>query len=192
MIGDALAGARGRNLRHDPALREAAVDDRVLDVLDRDRGVGDAEHAGAFARRGAGAARELREVVGLVQPVERVAPTALIDQVVPLRNQVVDRAAVVRLTERDAAVHAACALIAQMLLVGRRENLTEVADTLGRVPIRDALLRILHEASRLTHARQPVLSFSYLPCATNMPVSLSRSVCSISSSWRLRSVSTRL
>ena len=103
-------------VRLDPAFGEAAVDDRVLDVLDRDRRVGDAEHAGALARRRAGAARELGEVVGLVQPIERVAPAALIDQVVPLGDQVVDRAAVVRLAKRHAAVHAARALVAQMVL----------------------------------------------------------------------------
>ncbi len=34
---DPLAGARLGRLRRDPAFGEAAVDDRVLDVLDRDR-----------------------------------------------------------------------------------------------------------------------------------------------------------
>ncbi len=114
--GNALAAARRGHVRLDPTFGEAAVDDRVLDVLDRDGGIRDAEHAGALARRRARAARELREVVGLVQPVERVAPAALVDQVVPFRNQVVDRAAVVGLAKRHAAVHAARALVTQMVL----------------------------------------------------------------------------
>ena len=60
---DALAGARRRRLRRDPALVEGALDDRVLDALDRDRVAVDAEHAGAFARRRAEPAGELGEVV---------------------------------------------------------------------------------------------------------------------------------
>ena len=54
--------------------------------------IGDAEHAGAFARRRAGAAGELREIVRLVQAIERILPAAVVDEVVPLGNQVVDRA----------------------------------------------------------------------------------------------------
>ena len=56
-------------------------------------GLGDAQHARPFARRRAGAAGELGKVVRLVQPVEGLAPAALVDQVVPLGNQIVDRAA---------------------------------------------------------------------------------------------------
>src|SRR5262249_52108906 len=94
-----------------------------------------------------------------LQAGERVAPPALIDQVVPLGNQVVDRAAVVRLAERHAAVHAASALIAQMLVGGLREDLAEVGGPFARVAIRHALLRILHESGRLTHAaNRPALS----------------------------------
>ena len=152
----ALAAARRRHVRLDPAFGEAAVDDRVLDVLDRDGGIGDAEHARAFARRGAGAARELREVVGLVQALERVVPAALIDQVVPLGDQVVDWAAVIRLAERHAAIHAARALVAQMVFGRLAEDLAKIAQALASVPIRDTLLGILHKAGRLAHARRPV------------------------------------
>ena len=77
----------------DPAFFQAVVDDRALDVLDRDRRLVDAEHARAFARRGTDAAGELGKVVGLVQPLERFLPQAAIDQIVPFGNQVVDRAA---------------------------------------------------------------------------------------------------
>src|SRR5207344_1993405 len=50
---DLLARARLGHLGLEPAFGETAIDDRVLDVLDRDGGIGDAEHARAFARRGA-------------------------------------------------------------------------------------------------------------------------------------------
>ena len=91
--GDLLAGARRRRLGRDPALLPAAVDDGVLDALDGHRRGVDAEHARALAGRRADAAGELREVVGLVQALERLAPEAAVDEVVPLRDQVVDRAA---------------------------------------------------------------------------------------------------
>src|SRR5690606_3358205 len=104
--------------------------------------------------RGTGAARELREVVRLVQPLERVAPAALVDEVVPLRDQVVHGTAVLGLAERHAAVHAARALDLQVLLGGLREDLFEIADALARVPIRNALLRVLQKAVGLAHNKK--------------------------------------
>ncbi len=65
--GDAAAGAKRRRLRRDPALGECAVDDRLLDLLDRDGVVVDVEHAGRLAWRRADAPGELGEVVGRVQ-----------------------------------------------------------------------------------------------------------------------------
>ena len=89
---DFLASALGGRLRSDPALCQAVVDDRALDVLDRDRWPFNAEHARAFARRRTNPAGEFREIVGLVQALERFFPKSAIDQIVPFRNQVVDRA----------------------------------------------------------------------------------------------------
>ena len=105
----------------DPALLEAAVDDRVLDLLDHHRVVVDREHAGRLARRRADQAGELGEVVGRVQLVDRLAPVAAADEVVPVRDQVAERAGGV--AERHAAVHAARALLAQLLVrAGRRRS----------------------------------------------------------------------
>jgi len=92
----------------DPALIPAAVDDLALDGFDRDRIVVDVERAGGFARRGANAAGELREVVRLEQAVQRLLPPVLVNQVVPVRDQVAQRAGAV--AERQASVHAAGAL----------------------------------------------------------------------------------
>src|SRR5688572_12490713 len=98
---------RGR-LRLHPALFPGFVDDRVLDRLDAHRIVVDAQHARFLARRRANAAGELGEVVGRVQRVDRELPVLAINEVVPVRDQVVHRAA--RHAERDAAIHAARAL----------------------------------------------------------------------------------
>ena len=92
--------------------RPAAVDDLALDGLDGHRVVVDVERAGRLAGRRADAAGELREVVGGVQGLQRRAPLVAVDQVVPVGDQVVDRAALV--TERDAAVHAARGLALQL------------------------------------------------------------------------------
>ena len=74
-------------------------------ALDGHRHVIDVERAGGLARRRAHAARHLGEVVGRVQVLRRLLPVGVIDEVVPVGDLVVDRAAGV--TIGDAAVHAA-------------------------------------------------------------------------------------
>jgi hypothetical protein len=51
----------------DPALDKPALHDIFLDLLDRDRGLIDPQHARRFARRWTNPAGEFREVVGRVQ-----------------------------------------------------------------------------------------------------------------------------
>ena len=110
-------------LRRDPAFLPTVVDDGALDVLDRDRRLVDAEHARAFARRGANAAGELGEIIRLVQALERFFPQAAIDEIVPFGDEIVDRAAAghaaderAGVAERNAAIHAARALLAEFFL----------------------------------------------------------------------------
>jgi hypothetical protein len=103
----------GRRLGRDPAFLEGAIDDGVFNRLDRHRVAVDGEHAGSLARRRAEATGELGKIIGLVQPVDRVPPSIVVDEIVPVRDQIAERAAL--MAERDAAVHAARALIAQVL-----------------------------------------------------------------------------
>src|SRR5918994_1727969 len=105
VIGSGPAGEPLRRLRPDVARAPGAVDDRDLDVLDGHRVLVDAEDARRLARCRAQPAGELGEVVGGVEPVHRAVPVVAPDQVVPLRDDVAQRAALV--AERDAAVHAA-------------------------------------------------------------------------------------
>ena len=81
----------------------------------------DVERARRLAGRRADAAGELGEVVGRVQRLERVAPVAAVDEVVEVRNDVVDRAAAV--AERRAAVHAARALHLGLFLIEAHDEL---------------------------------------------------------------------
>ena len=62
----------------------------ALDRFDRDRRLADTQNTGAFARGRAYAARKLRKIICLMQSLERLAPQAAIDKIVPLGDQVVD------------------------------------------------------------------------------------------------------
>ena len=180
--GDLLPGPRGRpgRPRRHPSLGPRPVDDLDFDLLDRHRVGVDAEHARALARRRAQPAGELGEVVGGVQPLGRLPPVLPPDQVVPLRDQVPQRAAGV--AERDAAVHAAAGLALQRGGAELGVHLAPVLDPHvhraagGRLPLRG------QESLRVSHARPH-------PCAAAMTASLtSRPSCSA----RLAASSTRL
>ena len=147
---DRASGSRRRRLGDDPALVPRAIDDRELDLLDRD-GVAllDLEHACRFARCRAEAAGELREVVRAVQLVDRLAEAVAVDEVVPVGDQVSERAAVV--AKRNAALHAAGALMLQLDERQRADELAVVADALGRRPLGRVGARELLEAADLAH-----------------------------------------
>jgi hypothetical protein len=115
--GDGLSGAFGGGWGVTQPSSQPRSMIAHFDVLDRHRRLDHAEHAGALAGGGADAAGELGEVVGLVQALERFLPATAVDEVVPLRDEVVDGAAaghagddVPGVAERRAAVHAARAL----------------------------------------------------------------------------------
>ncbi len=155
---DRLAGPPGRGAGHDPTLVERALGDRQLDLLDRDRIVVDREHARRFARSGTDPAGELREVVGGVELIDRLAPLAAIDEIVPVRDQVAERAALV--AERDPAVHAASALAAQLILGLDQEVLLVIVHPLIRVSLVKADPVDLQESAELSHQRETAASRS--------------------------------
>src|SRR5688572_14629239 len=145
-----LAGlARGRLRRH-PARFPRAVDDGVLDRLDADRVGVDAQHARFLTRRGADPAGELGEVVGRVQRVDRALPVAAIHQVVPVRDDVVHRAA--RHAERRTAVHAARALHFGFLVGEVQDELAIVLLARVRRLGRLGQTLVFHETRDLSHA----------------------------------------
>src|SRR5262249_30053297 len=147
---DFLPRARAGRLGPDPALLERVIDDRDLDGLDGDRIVVDAEHAGALARRRTEPSGELREVVGRVQPLDGVTPAILVDEIVPVGDQVAERTAL--MTERDAAVHAPGALLSQIVLGEGNVDLLPVAKALGDRPRRPLLALDLEKPGGLTHS----------------------------------------
>ena len=133
-------------------LGEGALGDRILDRLDGDRDVLDVEGAGRLAWRRADAAGDLGEVVRRMEVARREVPLALVDEIVPVGDLVVDRAAVV--TIGDAAVHAARGLRLDVLF---RQRLDELAIVLQ--PLLDRAIAAvgpveLHEAGDLAHFRR--------------------------------------
>ena len=124
-----------------------------LDLFDEHGLGGDAEHAGAFARRRAKAACELREVVRGVEAVARLREAAPLHQVVPLRDEVSERASLV--TERDTAAHATRGLLGELLAAEGEVDLPPVphADFDGPPPRAAAL--VAEETARVSHGRQP-------------------------------------
>ncbi len=139
----------------DPALLEGAVDDVLFDLLDGHRRLVDPQHASGFARRGADAAGEFGKIIGGVQQPDGFAPAAAIDQIVPVGNDVVDRAA--RVAERHAAIHAARALRADLLLGKIEVDLKPVVDALG------------DRTARGIPADIPEIRSSY-PCCTSLAI----------------------
>jgi len=112
-----------------------AACDCALDLFDGHRiALADLQDAGSLARRGAEAAGELGKVVRRVQLDDRVLEAVVVDEVIPVRDQVPERTAVV--TEGHAAVHTASALLAQFRHRPGEQKLLIVVRALGRVPLR--------------------------------------------------------
>jgi hypothetical protein len=147
--GDRPARAARGWLGLHPALRPGALDDSQLDLLDRDGVVIDVQHARRLARSRADQPGELGEVVRRVQLLDGLLPVAAIDEVVPVRDQVAQRAALV--AEGHATLHAAPALALELLLGLRVVVLLVVAHPLARVALVEAHAVDLDEAAELSH-----------------------------------------
>src|SRR5690606_13090561 len=119
--GDLPAGPVRIDVRLDPAFFPALVDDGAFDRLDRHGLIANVERARRLAGRGADAPGEFGEVVGRMKVLERLQPVAPVDEVVPVRDLVVDRAAIV--TIGHAAIHAARGLVARALVAKRNDEL---------------------------------------------------------------------
>ena len=151
---DRLAREPLRRQRLHEAALEGLLDRRDLDLLDRHGRLVDAEHARGLAGSRAEATGELREVVGRVQALDRVGPVTAPGEVVPLRDEVAERAP--RVAERDAAVHAAAGLpleLAELLLL---VDLLPVPDAdRDRTSGGELALADVEKALRVSHGKPP-------------------------------------
>ena len=121
--GNGFSGLHRGRLRDDPTLFPRPIDDRAFDRLDGHGVVVDVQRAGRLTRGGANAAGEFGEIVGGVQVDRCLFPLIPVNQIVPVGDLVVDRAAVV--TERNTAIHAAGGLTVQFLGRQRLDELLE-------------------------------------------------------------------
>ena len=151
--GDFLAGARLGNFGRDPSVIVGVVDDGAFDHLDGHRRLVDPQHASRLARGRADASGELGEIIGGVQHAHGFVPAAFVHQIVPVRNDVGERAAGV--AEGHAAIHAARALLLDLFDREVLVNFKPVVDALRHRPPRGQLARVLHEAGNFTHAPPP-------------------------------------
>ena len=152
--GDALAGAARGDLRLDPALGPAALDDSVLDRLDRHRLLDEVERAGGLARRRADAAGDIGEIIGLMQHLQRALHVVAVNEIVPVGDDVVDRAGVVAIGR--AAIHAARALPAQLVIGQRAREFAPMLDAVGDRRVATLAPLELQEAGRFAHvSRRP-------------------------------------
>jgi hypothetical protein len=85
-----------------------------------------------------------------MQADDRLPPLVAIDQVVPVRDQVIDRAAL--MAERDAAIHAARGLGAQFQLRQRMHEFAPASGAHRRLGIAAIRAFDLQKSSRLAHA----------------------------------------
>ena len=118
---------------------KARFDDGKLVFLHRHRVAVEAAGAGRLAQGGAHPPGKLREAVGLGEPGQGLAQVSGIDQIVPLRRQVVERAPDDHasqlhpgLAEGHAALHTPGRLTAALLLREHGVELVPVVDARQR------------------------------------------------------------
>jgi len=109
--------------------------------------------------RRADAAGHLGEIVGGVKVARRLLPVGVIDEVVPVGDLVVDRAALVAIG--DAAIHAAGGLLGHLRIAERHEELAVMADAIGRRLVAPVLPLDLEKSRDLSH--QPIRSSGAFP-----------------------------
>src|SRR5579859_2149815 len=127
------------------------LDDGLFDHLDRYRGLVDPKHASSFAGGGTNAAGELRKVIGRVQDADRRTPAIAINEIVPIGNDVVQRAAGV--AERHPAIHAASTLGADLVFAEVLIDLEPIVDPFGYRTALRRFPRVLDKAGHFTHGR---------------------------------------
>ena len=149
MIGHFLSSLDFWQLGMNPAFVKSTLDNIFFNLLDRDRRLINTQHACGFTGRGANPAGEFWKVIGRVQLPHSLFPASVIDQVIPVRNQVVNGTS--GLAERDAAVHAARALRAQFLFRKIKIDIEPIVDTLCDGTARSKFTRVFEESRVLTH-----------------------------------------
>src|SRR5262249_59252966 len=165
--------------RFHPTALEGAIGNRAFDGFDGDGIVLDVERAGGLARCRADAAGDLGEIVGGVEVARSLLPVAAIDEVVPIRDLIVDGTTGVAVG--NAAIHAACRLFLVLLLGQRAHEFAPMLDALRDRLVVAVLTLVFQEAGDLAHSHSAEGSYS-----------AASTICARCSSASARRYSTRL
>jgi len=99
-------------LRLNPSLGPSSIDDLDLNLLDGYGVLIDANNTSGFTRGRTQSPGELGKVVGCVKSINGVSPAIVENEIVPIGNQISERAAVI--AERDSAIHASACLFTNL------------------------------------------------------------------------------
>ena len=150
--------AVGREARLHQVVGKGVFDDAQFVVMHRDGIAVEPAGAGLLTESGADAPGEFGEVICFEKSCQCVGEVPVHDAVVPLRDQIVQRAAELLsiklypgLTERDAAVHTPCTLLAPLLLGTRKMKLLLVLYPLQRRTHRIRPAFIFQKSGRFSH-----------------------------------------
>ncbi len=152
---DFFAGLHIGEFGFDPAVRPGAIDDRALDGFDCHRTIVNVQRASGFARCRTNAAGELRKIIRRMKIARSLLPIGVIDEVVPIRDLIVDRAAAV--AKRNPAIHAACRLILGRFLGKRDHEFLVMTNPVGSRRIAPVAPVNFEESRYLAHASQKFL-----------------------------------
>ena len=141
------------------------LNDTKFVLLDGHRISGESTGTGCLTQRGAHPSRELRKIVGFQQPFQRMPKITGINQVIPLRHQIVQRAAGhhaaqhrAGLTEGHAALHTARALASALFPAQVGMKFAIVLDAFQRCLGGVSLTLVFQKSSRFSHTLLPHFS----------------------------------
>ena len=162
--GNPLSGAYLRDMRRHLSMGVGPFDNAQLILFDRDRVSVQAAGAGRLAQRGADSSGKLGKIIGFAQPLIGQIKIAGVDQIIPLRHQVMERAAGkhpveldTRLTEGDAALHTAAALLPPLLLGQQRVKFIPMLDALQGLLSGIAAALVIQKSGWFSHYCSPPL-----------------------------------
>ena len=144
-----LAGLHPGRLGNDPPHLPALIGNGMFNGFDPDGLIVDIQRTGFFARRRTDTPGELRKVVGRMQDFQCLLPISPVNQIVPVRNDVIDRATVV--AEGDSAIHATRPLHARLFIVECCDELAIVLEARLCRLIRFRQTLTFQKSSRLSH-----------------------------------------
>ncbi|CAB4949700.1 unannotated protein [freshwater metagenome] len=143
------SGANGGKFGGDPTFGPRSIDDLNLDLLDRDRVGIDPEHTCSLARSWTEAAGELGEVVRGVKSIDGFMPMITVDEVVPVRDEITERASVV--AEGDTTVHTTTRLLTYLCDREVCVDLFPIHQADGNLTTGREFTTVLQETTAVTH-----------------------------------------